>query len=105
MATATESEETVRRIATGPNGCTQAATTRTKPSHTGNRANLAAKFCGSAAVLTERALIFQYTTSATQQATMRILVGIEPMVSPERVARQLPDQMSRDGIADDRGDS
>jgi hypothetical protein len=55
--------------------------------------------------LTERALIFQYTTSATQQARMRIPVGIEPMVSSERAARQLPDQTSRDGIADDRGDS
>src|ERR1039458_3167244 len=48
MATATESEETVRRIATGPNGCTQAATNRTKPSHTGIRASLAGKFCGAA---------------------------------------------------------
>ena len=35
MVTPTESEKTVRRIATMPNGCAQAAMNRTKPNHTG----------------------------------------------------------------------
>src|SRR5271157_2388953 len=95
MDTPTESERTVRRIATGPNGCTQAATNRTKPTHTGIRASLAARFCCSAADLMEQALMFQYTPSETQQTRMRIPAGIEAMLSPQQVARQFRNQASR----------
>lgn len=72
MAAPMESETTVRRIVVGPNGCTQAAMNRTKPNQTGIRASLAAKFCSSAADLIERALIFQYTPSESQQASIKI---------------------------------
>ena len=82
MATPTESEKTVRRIATMPNGCAQAAMNRTKPNHTGMRANRAAKFCGSAGDFTERALMFQYTTSKTQHTRIRIPASIMPILSP-----------------------
>jgi hypothetical protein len=54
----------------------------------GIRASLAARFCCSAADFVERALMFQYTPSETQQARMRISAVMEPMVSPEQVARQ-----------------
>src|SRR5271157_3732316 len=102
MDTPTESERTVRRIATGPNGCTQAATNRTKPTHTGIRASLAARFCCSAADLMERALMFQYTPSETQQTRMRIPAGIEAMLSPQQVARQFRHQPSRGARAVER---
>lgn len=80
MATPIESEKSVRRIATMLNGCAQAAMNRTKPSHTGKRAKRAAKLCGSTADLTERALMFQYTTSKTQHTRIRI-PAIAPIVA------------------------
>src|SRR5689334_7873302 len=82
MATPTESEKTVRRITTPPNGCPQEITNRTKPNHTGMRANRAAKPCGSEAGLTERALMFQYNTSKTQHIRMRIPASIGPYYRP-----------------------
>jgi hypothetical protein len=76
IATASASETAVRRIATIPNGYTQMTINRMYPSQTGIRASLPLQSWPSAVGLLDRALMFQYTLSKTQQARINIPVGM-----------------------------
>src|ERR1039457_522409 len=81
IATASEPETAVRRIATSPNGYAQMTINSMYPSQIGIRASLPLQSCPSAVGLMERALTFQYTPRKTQQARINIPVSIASIVS------------------------
>jgi hypothetical protein len=83
IATASETETTVRRIATNPNGYSHMTMNRMYPSQIGIRASLPLQSWPSVAGLMERALMFQYATRKTQQARIEIPVSIACVLSPQ----------------------
>jgi len=83
IATASESETAVLRIATIPNGYTQMTINRMYPSQIGIRASLPLKSWPIAVGLIDRALMFQYTPRKTQQARINIPVNIACILSAQ----------------------
>jgi hypothetical protein len=83
IATASEPETAVRRVATIPNGYTQMTMNRMYPSQIGIRASLPLQSWPSAVGLMERALMFQYTPTKIQQARIGIPVSMASILSPQ----------------------
>ena len=87
IATASDSETAVRRIATNPNGYAQMTINTMYPSQIDIQASLPLQSWPFAVGLMDRALMFQYTLRKTQHARIKIPVNKACILSPQIVAK------------------